>query len=630
MTHIKYIITTILIFTALSLSAQSVKRIVNKMEKDDFEKGRELANRALEDNPQDPGSNFCLAWMAFEEEDYFTAYKHILVFKENLSNLDEGDKEEMMEYMKQEMTRMRKKSFEERINKKFEDMEETAINYVREKLDPELASQYIEMFPNSPYLANTVHIRNHYAFIKAKNKGTVEALLEFKREYPKAAQQEMAQELIHELEFEAAKERKSLDALNEFIEKYPLAKQRTEALLLRDKLAFEKAKNTNTLEAIERFIRDYPNALQLSDAKQLKQKLVFEKAKEINTIEAYTNFVKEYPFGKYYVDIFNLKAKALGQRIAESSQIQNAKTSRAFDYDQTNDRFSASATDDKGNTYIAGTINLKDTLRNQDVWLLKLDGNGKMLWNKQFGSPADDRINELFVQDDGTLLGVGIYGATDTTAGQGWMLSVGNDGKKQWMKFLGNMHPVSSLHAGTDMLVGGHLMDSVKTMRLVRFDKETDKIWHRNYSTPGSVRAIAPHTEGGHVFCGKNWICHINNEGYIQYDEYLDSTLVILDVMEKDGVIYAAGIDPSFNLFLWDSQNKNITQTEQRVKQLQYLPATDILVLGENNGLMQLTSAGGYVKDVAKKVKDFYRKNSKLFYTSVESILQSNIVYIEL
>jgi len=628
MIHIKSIITIFFILFGLAVQAQSVSRIVNKMEKDDFEKGRELANRALEDEPQDPGANFCLAWMAFEEDDFFTAYKHMLVFRDNLSNLDEGDKEDLMEYMKQEMTRMRKKSFDERIEKKFKDIEETAINYVREKLDPELATQYIEMFPNSPYLDNTIHIRNHYAFIKAKNAGTVEALLEFKRKYPEAAQQEMAQELIHELKFEAAKAQKSLDALNEFIEKYPLAKQQTEALLLRDKLAFEKAKNANTLEAIERFIHDYPDALQLSDAKKLRQKLVFEKAKKINTIEAYTAFVKEYPFGKYYVDIFNLKAKALGKRIAQKSEIKNAKTTRAFDYDQTNDQFSAAASDAKGNTYIAGTIEL-DTMRNQDVWLLKLDAAGKMVWNKQFGSPADDHINELFVQSDGSLLGVGIYGETDSTAGQGWMLSVSNEGKKEWMKFLGSMHPISSLHQGSDMLVGGHLMDSVNTMRLVRFDKEADKKWHRNYSTEGSVNAIAAHSQGGNVFAGKNWICHIDDDGYLQYDEFLDSTLVILDLVEKDGIIYAAGVNPEFNLFLWDSQNKNITQTQQLVKQLQYLPDSDILVLSENNTLMQLSNAGGYVKDVARKVADFYMTGNKLFFSSVGSILQSNIVFVE-
>ncbi len=625
----KNIITTLLIIFALSANGQSVKRIVNKMEKDDFEKGRELALKVLEDNPDDAGANFCMAWMTFDKDEYFKAYKYMLNFKKNLPNIDPGDKEVLMEYMKAEMTRMRKKSFDERIDKLYNDMESKAINYVREQLDPELASQYIEMFPESPFLKNTIHIRNHYAFLKAQKAGTVEALLKFKKEYPDAAQQNKAQELIHELKFQQAKEQKSLNALNEFIEQYPLAKQHTEAYLLRDKLAFEKAKNKNSLEAIERFISEYPEALQLGDAKKIRQKLVFEKAKEINTIEAYTNFVKEYPFGKYYVDIFNLKSKALGNRIAQSSQIKNTQIARAFDYDQTPDFFAASSIDDNENITIAGTIKL-DTAPNNDVWLLQLDKTGKMQWNKQFGSPANDKINELFQKEDGSFLGIGIYGETDTTNGQGWMLSVANDGKKQWMKLLTNLHPVTSCQDENDILVGGSTTDSIPNMRLIRFDSESDKKWHRKYSTHGTINSIKPHAEKGHVFCGKNWVCHIDDDGYIQYDEMLDSNLVLLDVVEKDGVIYGAGINNEFNLFLWDSQNKNVTQTDQQVKQIQYLPNTDILVLLTNGNLMQLSNSGGYVKDIGKKIANFTMQGNKLFFTSKESILKSNIVYVKL
>ncbi len=624
----KNIITTLLIIFALSASGQSVKRIVNKMGKDDFEKGRELALKALENNPDDPGAHFCMAWMTFDNEEFFEAYKHMLIFKKNLPNLDPGDKEELMEFMKVKMTRMRKKSFDERIDKLHNDMESSAINYVREKLDPELASQYIEMFPESPFLQNTIHIRNHYAFIKAQKAGTVDALLEFKKDYPEAAQQELAQELIHELKFKQAKEQKSLDALNEFIEKYPLAKQHTEAYLLRDKLAFEQAKAQNSLEAIERFISDYPEALQLGEARNIRQKLVFEKAKEINTIEAYTNFVKEYPFGKYYVDIFNLKSKALGNRIAQNSEIKNAQTALAFDYDQTPDLFAAASIDKNDNIVIAGTIQL-DTAPNNDVWLLQLDKSGKMQWNKQFGSPADDKINELFQKEDGSYLGIGIYGETDTTTGQGWILSVARDGKKQWMKLLTDIHPVSSWQAGQDILVGGSTTDSIPNMRLIRFDGESDKRWHRKYSTHGTINSIKPHSGGGHVFCGKNWVCHINDGGYIQYDEMLDSNLMLLDVVEKENIIYGAGINNEFNLFLWDSQNKNVTQTDQQVKQIQYLPNTDILVLLTNGNLMQLSNSGGYVKDIGKKIANFTMQGNKLFYTSKGSILESNIVYVK-
>ncbi|MFO7864872.1 MAG: hypothetical protein R6U85_12810 [Salinivirgaceae bacterium] len=623
----KIFITSIFILISLALTAQSTKRIVRQMDSKDFEKGKELALSVLEDAPEDPAANFCMAWMTFEQENFFDAYKHMILFKSNINSLEPGDKEEIMAYMENVMTKMRKKSFDERIEKKSFDIEQAAINYVREKRDPEIASQYIELFPTSPFLDNTKHIRNHYAYINAIDAGTVEAMRKFKQEYPDAAQQEVAQERIHELEFEAAKNSKSIDRIETFIQSYPLAKQRTEAIQLRNQWAYNEAKKNNDLEAIEKFIRDYPNAIQAAEAQQLKQKLVFEKAKSINTIEAYSDFVKQYPFGKYYVDIFNLKSKALGARIAENSQIKNAKTARAFDYNKTNDLFSTATIDKNGNIFIAGIIEL-DTIPLHDVWLMKLDPTGKMLWNKQFGSPANDHINELFIQDDGSLLGIGIYGQTDTTHGQGWMLSVGADGKKQWMKFLGDLYPVSSLQKGNEIIVGGYNMDSLHHMRLIKFDNEADKKWQRKYTTRGSVNAVKPHSQGGTVISGKNWIAHISDEGYLEYDQFIDENLTIMDVTEKEGVIYAAGYNEEFNLFVYNTQNKSVTQTTQQVKEIQFLPDTDLLVLDHNNNLTQLTSAGGYVKDVAKNTGHFYMLNNYLFYTSINSILQGNIQMI--
>lgn len=623
----KTIITLIFIIVAFTTNAQ-VGKIAKKMEKQDFEKAKEIARKELSENKDNPGANFMMAWMYYDEKDYFKAYKYMMAYKNNESSLDPDEKNELMTFMEANMPRMRKKPYDERVGKKYNDIEESAINHVREKLDPELAKEFIEQFPSSPFLENTKHIRNHYAYEKALNEGTIDALLKFQKEYPDAAQIEKAQEKIYELKFEKAKADKSLDAFNEFIEKYPLAKQRTEAFLLRNQLAYDKAKATNSLDAIEKFIRDYPNALQLADAKKLKQKLVFEKAKEINTIEAYTNFVKEYPFGKYYVDIFNLKAKALGQRIAENSQIKDFVFARAFDYSQTNDKFNASVVDAKGNIYLAGTIQL-DTAPLQDVWLLKLDPTGKMIWNKQFGSPANDHINELYLKEDGSLLGIGIYGATDTTAGQGWMLSVAEDGKKQWMKLLSDIYPLSSFATGNNILVGGHKTDSLKSMYLVKYDNEADKLYTRTYSARGSIRAINAHTSNGQIFSGKNWIVHINDMGYIQQDEILDSNLVVLDAFEKDGILFAAGINDDFNLFLWDSQNKNVTQTTQNVKKLKYLPSSNILVLGSNNTLMELTNAGGYVRDVAKNADDFFMKDNFLYFSSVGTILKSNITLIK-
>jgi hypothetical protein len=44
---------------------------------------------------------------------------------------------------------------------------------------------------------------------------------------------------------------------------------------------------------------------------------------------------------------------------------------------------------------------------------------------------------------------------------------------------------------------------------------------------------------------------------------------------------------------------------------------------------MELTNAGGFVKDVAKYADDFTMKDNFLFFSSVGSILESNITIIK-
>ena len=134
----KTIITILFIIISIVSNAQ-VGKIVKKMEKQDYEKAKEIAQKTLSENADDPGANLLLGWMYFDDKDYFKAYKYIMAFKKNESTLSAEDKEDINGYMDVKMTRMRKKPFDARVEKLYSDVEETAINYVREQLDPALA-----------------------------------------------------------------------------------------------------------------------------------------------------------------------------------------------------------------------------------------------------------------------------------------------------------------------------------------------------------------------------------------------------------------------------------------------------------------------------------------------------------
>lgn len=75
----------------------------------------------------------------------------------------------------------------------------------------------------------------------------------------------------------------------------------------------------------------------------------------------------------------------------------------------------AVATDKEGNAYLAGTVNGSihqgQSQGGSDVFVIKVDPDGKRLWTRQFGSSADDSVDQLLVLGE-RLLVVGTVSGT--------------------------------------------------------------------------------------------------------------------------------------------------------------------------------------------------------------------------
>lgn len=72
-----------------------------------------------------------------------------------------------------------------------------------------------------------------------------------------------------------------------------------------------------------------------------------------------------------------------------------------------------------------------------DVWVLRLDGNGDLQWDKTYGGPASDVTYSIQRTLDGGYVLAGeteSFGAGD---GDAWVLKLGKDGAIQWQKTYG-------------------------------------------------------------------------------------------------------------------------------------------------------------------------------------------------
>ncbi|MDW9379168.1 T9SS type A sorting domain-containing protein [Chryseobacterium sp. JV558] len=93
------------------------------------------------------------------------------------------------------------------------------------------------------------------------------------------------------------------------------------------------------------------------------------------------------------------------------------------------------------NNLLSATSKQSDNFGEGDYWIVKLDKNGKVEWEKNFGGKGDDHIRTLALTSNGFIIGgesrsersgnktVGIEEGTDL-----WLISLNERGEEQWQK----------------------------------------------------------------------------------------------------------------------------------------------------------------------------------------------------
>lgn len=134
------------------------------------------------------------------------------------------------------------------------------------------------------------------------------------------------------------------------------------------------------------------------------------------------------------------------------------------------DEAKAIATTPEGNYMIIGDtrsadINVSFNNGAADVWVIKIDGNGELLWEKTFGGSGFDGMNGAFIGEDGALLIAGNSRSEDgdVTENKGqndvWILKVNDNGTLLWQKTIGGSqvdlaNGVVALSSGQIIVVG--------------------------------------------------------------------------------------------------------------------------------------------------------------------------------
>ncbi len=138
-------------------------------------------------------------------------------------------------------------------------------------------------------------------------------------------------------------------------------------------------------------------------------------------------------FGKGGYDVWVLK-------LDENGAIQWQKTYGGYDYDEAH---SVRQTSDGG--YAVAGFTWSFGAGDWDIWILKLDGNGAIQWQKTFGGTESDWTWSVHQTSDG---GCVVGGGTESFGAGGddvWVLKLDQDGTLQWQKTYGGQDDDSAV-----------------------------------------------------------------------------------------------------------------------------------------------------------------------------------------
>lgn len=591
------VISTLLIsLLTFTSNAQNARRGYKLLEKKDYTKARELFSGALKETSDHPASMLgMMVLLADDSSDFFDpvdAWKYGSALQKLMDKFTPDDLEFIGEYFYNTEVRHINRPVKKKIEYAIETVEAKLIKYVREENNLELVYRVLEAFPDFRHYNNCIHIRNQLEFRKYEKLNTLEGYLEFMKKFPEAAQIEKAKRYCNKLAFEKACSLNTVEAYKNYIKEYPDASEVNTAIKNLHAVAFDVAKKANTIQALEAYMAEYPDALEISEARQLQKQLLYEYAKKIQTLEAYNEFIRKYPEGQYYIDIFNLKSLDNGMKFLSAYPIgsNNILWARSFDEENT-DEISACFATDSLNNYIVGATVFRNDTGYTDAWILKLNSDGKMIWNKYVGEAFNDEIYLITCNRKSEIIGAGYtWTGTDSSSRESWIFKLGADGSKIWSRKLGKMH-IKSLTAGSNgsIYAAGYLVnDSLQDKySIVVLHEQGKRLWARTYTGKGRIIYTGETKDGNMIVAGTSWCAKITPKGYILGEHKFDTDSVVACNLANDNSVHIVAIRDSATIVM-HGLDATFKPAAGKIPQLSALKCRVNSVVRGNDGILAM------------------------------------------
>ena len=268
---------------------------------------------------------------------------------------------------------------------------------------------------------------------------------------------------------------------------------------------------------------------------------------------AVAGYTKSKGAGSY--DIWLLKLDSSGAVVWE-------RTYGGSDWD---DAKSIVATSDGGYA-VAGYTESKGA-GFEDIWLLKLDSSGAVVWERTYGVSNHDKAYSIVATSDG---GYAVAGSTNSKGAGSkdiWLLKLDSSGAVLWERTYGvsNHDKAYSIVATSD---GGYAVAGSTNSKgagsvdiwLLKLDSSGDVVWERTYggSAWDDAESIVATSDGGYAVAGYTyskgaggediWLLKLDSSGAVVWERTYggsDSDVAYSIVATSDGGYAVAGYTKS-------------------------------------------------------------------------------------
>lgn len=149
----------------------------------------------------------------------------------------------------------------------------------------------------------------------------------------------------------------------------------------------------------------------------------------------------------------------------------------------------------------------------RDAWILKLDANGNVIWQRTYGGSGTDEVYTIQQTTDGGFIVAGHTDSSGAGGGDVWILKLDASGTITWQKtYGGSSYDVAFFHCVQQTSDGGFIVAGVTfsgssgndDFLVFKIDANGNVTWQKTYDGPGyeGARSVQQTSDGGFIVAG--------------------------------------------------------------------------------------------------------------------------------